>query len=321
MKQVPSLPISSLSSRPSVEQMVKDFEKSKVLPPQSERTRILQYLTNQRILSSNQQRYLDAAKYLRLYKDIRLAYINEKTQETKRKQTTRDPEGNLTDIKRKIAKCNQMYKEKKQSYILGRDAAIRQAKEQHWDEIKQFRAYWNDPVSLVSFAKPSYQLQQLRVRERKQALICDYEGAEETKRIADKLEKEETRLAQEKARQSMNIQYEQMLQRQEREIQGIELHYKRKLDTLEKSYNEKIQPLNLGLRWQSIERDELIRKTNQVSTYTNAKVLYPPEEEPSIENAALTPRTFAEITEMRNRPKSDLLRLRGIDIMDEYEIP
>ena len=321
MSRVPSLALSSIASRPSVEQMVKEFEKSQILPPQSERTRVLQYLTNQRILASNDQRYLEAAKYLRLYKDIRLAYINEKTQQTKRRQTTRDPEGNLTEIKRKIARANQLYKEKRQSYILSRDTAIQQAKEQHWDEIRQFRAYWNDPLSLVSFAKPSYQLQQLRVRERKQAMLCDYEGAEETKRIADKLEKEETKLAQERARQSMNIQYEQMLQRQEREIQGIELHYKRKLVTLEKTYNEKIHQLNLGLRWQSIERDELIRKTNQVSTYTNAKVLYPPEEEPSIENAAITPRTLAELKEMRSRPKSDLLRLRGLDIMDEYEIP
>ena len=72
MSRVPSLALSSIASRPSVEQMVKEFEKSQTLPPQSERTRVLQYLTNQRILASNDQRYLEAAKYLRLYKDIRL---------------------------------------------------------------------------------------------------------------------------------------------------------------------------------------------------------------------------------------------------------
>ena len=313
---VPSLPLHAMSQGTSIEQMIKDFEDRGVLPPQSQRSHVLQHLTTKRIKASNEQRYLDAAKFLNLYKKLRQAYLDEKTVKTKRQKTTKNPESNLTDIKRRIALTNQKYIEKKNKYENKRDETIRLTKEQHWSEIKKFRKYWNNPASLVQYAKPSYQLQQLRVRERKQAIIQDYEGAEATKILADKLAKKETKEAQKRAEEAMNKQYEAMLQRQEKEIKGIELHYKRKLATLEKEYNEKSEQLQLGLKWQEIEKEELIRKTAQVSTYTNAKVLYqePLEDEPSIEEGAMTPRTFQELVERRNTAKADLLPLQGIDI-------
>lgn len=312
---VPMLDIKGSQAQSSVDFYITEFERNGTLPPPWMKNEILQTLTRKRVDASNDARYLEAAKYHDIYKKIRNALLNEKTTQTKIITTTRNPDGNIMDIHSKLQTLEQQYKSKKAKLEAKKENVMRTTSEKHWQEIQEFKSWWAKPESLVHYAKPSHQLQNLRVRERKQAIICDYEGAAKTKEVADKLEKKETKLAQQKAKRAMKIQYDQMTARHDREMQGIELHYSRKLNDLEKYFRERVEPLELSLKWQIVEREEISRKINYLSTYTNAKDLYPSifDEESEI---ASTPRTMGKVYKHRNRPRSDLLKLQGIVLPD-----
>ncbi|EAY04231.1 hypothetical protein TVAG_474370 [Trichomonas vaginalis G3] len=312
---IPQLNIKKKKTPSSIDYYIAEFEANGTLPPPWMKNEILQTLTRRRIDASNDARYLEAAKFHDTYKKLRNAFLNEKTAQTKIITTTRNPDGNISEIQSKKQALDRQYKIKREKLEAKKEKVLQKTAEKHWKEIQEFKVWWAKPESLIHFAKPSNQLQNLRVRERKQAIICDYEGASKTKKIADELEKKETKTAQENARRSMKIQYNQIVSRHNLEIEGIEHHYSRKLIELDKSYREGVERLELSLRWQKVELEEQNRKINYISTYTNATVLYPSifDEESDV---ALTPRTSAKVHSHRTKTRSDLLQLQGIELSD-----
>jgi hypothetical protein len=113
----------------------------------------------------------------------------------------------------------------------------------HADELKKHDEFWQDPINLRPFMKPSPRLLQLREQERAMAISRLYAQAKDMKQFADTVQKEETAAAQQRIARQMAVDKQKLLKRQENERNRHLTHRRSVLNTMEYERTEELRPI------------------------------------------------------------------------------
>lgn len=140
----------------------------------------------------------------------------------KKKKETR-----MKNLKERICIVKELYhnkiKDLEGEYIKRRRSLL----ERQDKDIDRFNLIWNSPEYLCRFSKPSYNLQQLRFIEKKQAIFKEYSNARQTKLKADKMQKMEEDIAQKQIERKMKSDYEKLISKHDDEQLQLETYYKK----------------------------------------------------------------------------------------------
>lgn len=274
-------------------------------PPLGMKSRIFQCIARRRIDAAESKNYLLAAKLATAEQELRKYYSNG----SPTSRTGSEFGSSARVLRTKLQNARQDFDARIEDYKQQRSQFMSDLKRQHDFELSEFAARWKDPQSFAYYAKSSSHLLQLRDIERKKVILQDYEGAEETRRVADSLEKRETKDAQEKAILCMKSQLEQLEKKHQMEVEAAERMTKKKIDHLTKEKNAVVVPLELALK--RAEERESKPDLRRRSTTSMKNLSYDVETD---ETNLATPRTFRKMYDMRAPTGVRHLELQGIDI-------
>lgn len=161
--------------------------------------------------------YVKAAEYQKL-QDFLKSYADH---DPSRKE--RDTRGQ--EIKIKLERAKEVYQNLINHFLAAVDSQkqsnekrLEIVRRNHQKEIEEFEAHWSNPDFLHTFTKPSGRLLYLRQTEMHLVAAKQFEKAIAIKMQADKLQKQETALAREKAIAAMNAAYQKLIANQAKEI-------------------------------------------------------------------------------------------------------
>lgn len=303
-------------------------------PPLSQKTRIMQVIVRRKIDAAACKNYAEASKLSKVEEKLKNYFEEAKESDRVRKRSYYGISSS-DQLKTRLQKINNEYDRKIEMYKRSREQFMDQLYNDQQNELAEFGKKWNNPNSFLDLAKPSSHLLQLREIERKKVLLMDYEGAEQTKAIADKLERQETAQSQQKAVQAMKLQLKQLEAKHQQEIEGAETLTKRGIDHLLKERAQIVEPLEKALKKsQNMEKrkpekrrpnsrmnpaysmiDDNVSLTQSMqskSARAPSPVAYVDDEVEDVDLA--TPRTFRKMYDMRSTSGVKRLDLDGIDI-------
>ena len=112
--------------------------------------------------------------------------------------------------------------------------------EEQEKEVKEFEQHWRQPEILYPFTKPSPQLLYLRQTETHFALSKSFERAKQFKKQADRLQKQETREARERAQRAMRLAYSNVEARHRKERECLRTRSETLIRTIEAERDQKL---------------------------------------------------------------------------------
>jgi hypothetical protein len=114
--------------------------------------------------------------------------------------------------------------------------------EAHRQQLEEFERRWEDPVYLLQFNKPSPQVLGLRHTQANLAMLKQFEHAQRVKAQADRLERQETISARNRAITTMRLEYDFLVSKQRKEIECLREYTNRIVDVMEQDKNRELQP-------------------------------------------------------------------------------
>jgi hypothetical protein len=211
-------------------------------PPPSLKSQILPILAHRRIEAASIKDYSTASRLSRAEQDLR-AYFQSVQNFGRAVRSVRTIATPSKDLSSRLQDAQQRHEQQIEQWTREREKAVADLRLAHEYELKELREKWEDPEALKAFNKPSTQLLQLREIERRKVVLMDYDSAEETKRQADTLEREETARARDRIGVAMQRNLEQVRRRQQMEIEAAERLTGKKLRHLEKERDSEIGAL------------------------------------------------------------------------------
>lgn len=172
----------------------------------------------------------------------------------------------------------------------------------HESDLKQFDQKWEDPNNLRLFSKPSQQLLQMRKVERTLVLQRSYQKASLTRKQADKIEKSETKINQQKALLDMKFQREKIIEQQDKERETIEIKIRQRMSVLNMKMRQDLEVLEKRVKKLEILMHQA--KSGRVDIVNRPQT--PPAE------CKLTPRTSSKLVEFRSSTYYKPLNIRPI---------
>jgi hypothetical protein len=208
------------------------FMKTKALPGADIRPSVVDYARKQNLFQLMQEDY-DAAQriedgievLMESLRDDYAAYDCELQQQMLRDKMALAEEKHR-DIQEEYADRIARFKERENS-------DYEQLLHKHEQARIAFEAEWSRPEAVVAFNKPSVTLLQVRRMQKALAISRHFAQAKQIKVAADVQQKEETALANRRARDTMKVEYAQLLRRQEREVECFLDNSRRQFITLE----------------------------------------------------------------------------------------
>lgn len=314
------------------------IQNNKKKPPLRLKTRILQILVRRKIQAAANQNYSEASKLSKIEEQLK-SYFGEIKERDRQYKRTHYGISSSEQLRTRLNQINNEYDKKIQTYKLSREKIMEQLYQDQQREIAEFGNKWNNPNSFLDLAKPSSHLLQLRDIERKKVLLMDYEGAQQTKVLADQLEKEETKASQQKAVTTMKMQLKQLEVKHQNEIAAAQNTTQRGLEHLLQEKASIVDPLEKALKKSEKtenSKPETKRPSSRMNpnspienpsynTYSNLSTIQSPHIQSSrapspvafdeFEDVDLaTPRTFRKMYDMRSSTNVKRLDLDGIDI-------
>jgi hypothetical protein len=213
----------------------------------------------------------------------------------RKEQSFRDRKAFLEDRKNQIDREH----EEKEAVVreAGNDRYYRLSAK-HEDEVKSFKAKWQDPSFLSQYTKPSQQLLTLRNLEKKMALGKRYDEARRTKQMADSLKSKEESRMQKELNDAMKREFIKLRERQAQELEKMEAHENRLLEELELQRQRKHAPLDMALQ-QLVD----VKKNVKVSkrTYVVPKAVIMGQQAPDdLDQSTMSPHTRKGMITYRN---------------------
>lgn len=306
--EVPPLNLPPPEER-SVDYWIDKFISKGEVPPIHMKKKVYQEIMRKKADAMESRDYLEAGKYAKAESDL---YTYFKTEKLKN-YPLKGPNGYYSspeELKARLKRINAEYDRKKNSYLEIRKNQIYDVKEKQEQEEQNFSEYWKNPKNLSEFSKPSGRLLQLRNIEFKKALLNDFEGAASMKKYADEVEKQETKLAQQRAERAMRNAYRMMSKRHETEVDAIERNTQSRIQTLENQRKIVVDPIQ-----KAIDRDADIPKRQREqpkSACATARYRQYIVDEEEIELS--TPRTFRKMISMRRSQPIKKLGVGGLNV-------
>ena len=301
-------------------------------PPPHLRKQVFQELERRKVIAASHQDYEEAARIVRAQQKLKRS-SNSKTPKTP--PPSHYGTSSADDLKKKIYSLTLDYDQKIAKLKRSRDKATLEIQQKQEEDIQKFSEAWSSPKNLSEFSKPSPQLLQLRDIEHRKVLLNDFEGASQTKKLADKLEKQEKEAAQVRAINSMKADYKNMLERHQKEREANQILTNTQLVHLEAMKEDVLRPLQIALkRAQSIEErtppeyQEQVKSSRRIRSTSDSPKFSQRSSSRNINNInninnididdddleIATPRTQKRAQEMRTERKIKALDLDGIDV-------
>jgi hypothetical protein len=128
-------------------------------------------------------------------------------------------------------------------FVAGQARQVGVLEAQHAAEVERLASRWKDAVFLRPFTKPSLRLLQLREQERAMGITRMYARAKDTKAVADKLQREETRAAQVRIAQQMAAERAKMVVKQQREAAALETYREKTVEAMQGEKEKEMRPI------------------------------------------------------------------------------
>ena len=323
---IPPLPLNQTNDNRDLP--TESYIKANRNPPPHLRKQVFQELERRKITAASHRDYDEAARIVKAQQKLK----NRSTSKNAKTPPSHYGTSPSEELKKKIFSITLDFDQKIAELKQSRDQATLEIQAKQEEELQKFSETWASPKNLSEFSKPSPQLLQLRDIERRKVLLNDFEGASQTKKIADKLEKKEKEAAQSRAISSMKADYKNMLERHQREKEANQLLTNTQLHHLESLKEDVLRPLQIALkRAQSIEEQtppeyqaqvKSSRKTRssmgdapKYSQRSSTRNYIDPDDD-DIEIA--TPRTQKRAQDMRAEHRIKALDLDGIDVSQYF---
>ena len=287
------------------QQAIDNFLKHGIVPAAVQRQKVAQYIKKQQVDSMINGDYHEAAHYYNVCNQFVDAckVARDTSNDDERKQTIKEEiyqlEYKIDDINTEIdAQLENVRKEGEQLIV--------NAGEKHDENVKNFIEKWEGEDALLAFSKPSFNLQELRRKEKQAILNKDYEAANRFKNEADELEEQETDKAQKLAQQTLEKERTIIEDKYTKQIQSINKTIDHKINKLETKRTQQINPIRCRIK--KLEND--IEKINTI----------PPKEshfdiesknlnQPTI---LLSPRTRRKLNQFKKTPQYRKLPMQSI---------
>lgn len=127
------------------------------------------------------------------------------------------------------------------------DEKLDRINEQQEKEIDEFLDKWKDPNFLRPFNKPSSRLLQVREQEKAMAISRMYAQAKEMKAVADKMQLEETRAAQQRINEQMTIERNKLAIKHDKELKAHKTYRSRTVKAYEAEKQKELRPVITAL--------------------------------------------------------------------------
>ena len=276
-------------------------------PPVEKRSAIKQRLSKRRIEAIMSGSY-DEAEEIDKYEKA-FNYSLELEEEKKKEDNRIDIlYGRYTGLQEKLQQENERYEQLINDFIKSNDAALAELKQKHAEELDEFSKKWADPSFLRQYNKPSSKLLQLREMERARAVSKLYQQAKEVKLAADKLQQEETNVAQAKIAAQMRIDKKKLLDKQQKEINRNQQHKEKVIFSYQQERDKSTLPLVTAIQQIRAKKDTIPLNTKQhtpTSTIQSAS--------DSTGQLPISPRTHELYVAFRTEKKKTRLDVHPVD--------
>ena len=177
--------------------------------------------------------YQNLQQFLESYVDYEPQMRSREMQQTRNKTKLEQARENYRNLKMRYEALLQNAREdnaKKEQKLL----------EEQDKEIEDFEKHWRQPEILYPFTKPSPQLLYLRQTETHFALSKSFDRAKMIKKQADRLQKQETREARERAQRAMRLAYSNVEARHRKERDCMRTRNEQLIRTIEAERDQKL---------------------------------------------------------------------------------
>lgn len=299
-----SFTLSGMNS-PRCRQQIADFTENKTLPPLFERQKVAQYVKRCQIDAMSEGRYKEAEKYYNLFHEFIDACRNS-VDDSSRKTEQEEYYQQIQQLEDQLWQINEQFKMQKRKLNEEKEKMSAQVNQTYQQKVESFIKKWESDNALVSFSRPSYQLTQLRDREKALIRNKEWKQAANLKSVADHLEAEETKKAQQRAHEAC-----------QKERDKIEIEYRKKLaevdhrldyakTKIEKRHQDMLYPINS--RISKLQSDIKNAGTGLTAEQIRAKNVASIAEA----SATLTPRTRTKLKQIKDRQVQSKLKLHGV---------
>jgi hypothetical protein len=128
-----------------------------------------------------------------------------------------------------------------------RQQSLASVKQRHEADVREFRARWDEPATLLPFQKPSVALLQVRRMQKAFALANEFADARVMRASGERICKEEVEGATKRAALAMASEYDAIVERHEREMDVWAQYWERKKAELELERDAELE-VNANLR-------------------------------------------------------------------------
>jgi hypothetical protein len=298
-KSSPVPPLKVRDSEPSpieLEVYLKAYLSNKSrTPPRSTKSRIMPYIAALRVEAAAIKDYKTASRLSQAEQDLR-AYFQTEMHHDRAVRAVQTPATPSAGLSLRLESATRRFEHEIAEFTRQRRDLIQQLRLAHEFERTEFHRHWSDPESLKAYTKASPQLLQLREIERRKVLILDYDGAEEVRQVADRLEAHETAVAHEKVRQGVATALGHMEKRHRMELDAAERLTAKKLCHLRNERDAVVIPLERQLK-KAEKREEMEPGVIRALSSRGRRCRSPRYEGDDVDLA--TPRTYTKIMRMR----------------------
>jgi len=201
-------------------------------------------------------------------------------------------------------KLNEAWDAKIETFMAADTKRLDELKQKHLMELEEFNLKWRDPVFLRHYNKPSAKLLQLREMEKARAVSRLYSKAKEMKYVADKVQKEETTMAQQKIAAQMQFEKKRLVEKHDKELKRHEEHRILAVQNMNVEREQSMRHILSAMQ-------QIKAKKGNIST----KVATPTSPHETAENgeSPLSPRTQKLYAHFRSEKRKTRLEVTPVD--------
>ncbi|EAY00429.1 hypothetical protein TVAG_114330 [Trichomonas vaginalis G3] len=287
----------------AVEKAYNDFAKHGAPPPQNLRPGIVQYINRKKATALMDSDY-DLAEQLdqQMIELSRLGNENGNDYHSRLKSL----DTRTSDLQGEKKAMEEKWREKLQKHEEECEIRLEKLKEKQLQELEEQKAKWQSQEYCRQFSKPSIRLLQLRHQEKKMALSRRYHDAKVTKKLADDLQSQEEKQAEQLLEESIRKEIGMMREKHWREEEKLREYNEKTRNDLETQKARELEPYDSAMKAITHKKSEKpnpkftklpINLTSAIAAQTSTM-----NPQPTI----ATPRTVSRMKQFRTEKKGNL---------------
>ncbi|OHS98002.1 hypothetical protein TRFO_09182 [Tritrichomonas foetus] len=290
-------------------ELIERFKKNKkYLPDYTERPAVLQYVVKEGLKLMLEKKYKEADEMCKIREDLVSTLL-----ETDRRY---DAENHASAVQSDIEQTKDLLHEavsrwEKRLKTFEKDVSAKISTQQntHEKEIVEFDEYYNNLEHFRKYSKPSPFLLHLRTRERKMVICHEYSNAKFIRKKAERLEKEESEIAQRRAEDEIIGKKEKLLNRHEAERERLNDYCEKLRASILKERQNEIDVFHRRLDLLYKIKQETLSNIKNTATVSAREAKLDASKESVIPRS---PRTLEEFNQFRVATVSKKLQLKPI---------